>query len=771
MTCPSSLEPTPITSPKRFTNWARKLTFTAANAYRPTLRGEIVAIIQRAEAEGLRVKWTGSLWSFTESFVTNDIIIESEGITGDIPADLILEQLDLRDPIEDLVHVKGGTKIYNLNRILHGLPPASNGGGADETNLPCGDKAMPTLGGSGGQSIAGLLATGSHGGDVDRTPMADAVAAIHLIGPGGQEWWLERSSRSLTTGDAEATQATLRAISESSEAAAAEICADVRVVKDDDFFHSVLVSVGRMGFVYALVFRTVDSFKLNETRRNDIWETLKNDLTAANFRTYLDGQALDRTPLHFLQILINPFRNRRNQHDCKVAHRHEADCEAENVETGGGLDVMGFICRRQDARIFIPVLAGIVAGLSAAVTGLLATATALAAIPFVGWALAAASYAAAGAAGAAATALTGIIGFLTVSGRVTTGQLVARIANFAYAYRMKDLMRIVLGLLFDSAYPLTPSRGVSWKIMDTYGYEGEDFCQKVESMDIAFDVARASIDARGTHTGYLGFLEEVFSIFDDLFRRNQAVAGLLALRFTGGTAAKLGMSRFAQTCHIEIPILQDFGGNEEFIRRVHQAAIRCDGVPHWGQDMRGFNARNIRDLYGDDLIVWRQTLRSLIREGGGRDFTFSNNFTSFYNLEPLEDTVVRTIVADVTVGADPLGDTDWLRPQVSEDFLFVRLRSGDEVEIGLNQGETWHAHTQHQRRIELPDDLIWSDINAVGIRHVAAGNDWNADNWGMDKIVISSIDDTGTTTQRLLLEGNPIYYFQKNSNNIWEHFF
>lgn len=162
MSCPPSIESTPRTAPKSFFNWARKIHFTANESFRPGSRGEIVEIIRQAESDNRRVKWNGSRWSFTGSIISNDIIIESDSITGEIDPGLILNRLTLSLPVENLIHIKGGTKVFNINRILHGLPPAPNGGGADEINLDCDtpglrNKALSTLGGSGGQSIAGLL--------------------------------------------------------------------------------------------------------------------------------------------------------------------------------------------------------------------------------------------------------------------------------------------------------------------------------------------------------------------------------------------------------------------------------------------------------------------------------------------------------------------------------------------------------------------------------------------------------------------------------------
>jgi len=61
------------------------------------------------------------------NFVSSDVVIESDAITGVIDSKLILDHLTLSDPSvrESLVHIKGGTKVFNVNRILQGLDPVS----------------------------------------------------------------------------------------------------------------------------------------------------------------------------------------------------------------------------------------------------------------------------------------------------------------------------------------------------------------------------------------------------------------------------------------------------------------------------------------------------------------------------------------------------------------------------------------------------------------------------------------------------------------------
>jgi hypothetical protein len=711
--CPSPIDSTPRTSPETFTNWARALTFTAATGFRPGTRGEIVEIIRQAEASGQRVKWTGSIWSFMGNYISNDLIIQSDGITGVIDSALILNRLTLSDPSisESLVHIKGGTKVFNVNRLLHGLPAAITGDGPDEQDLECtlnGNPArgLPTLGGSGGQAIAGVMATGSHGGDIFLPPIADAVMAIHLIGPGGQEWWIERS-QGLTAGTEADTQSQLQTIATTVPGADDEICSGVIVKKDDAFFRSVLVSVGRMGFVYSLVVKAVPAFKLTETRSNDTWETFKNNLTAGSFPGFVEG-------LHFLQVLINPFGN--GTHECKVAKRTVAKCSTPNQVVPGttGFDFQSFICSKQNVQVFIPLLIAALAAILATIAGLVAlasiefaTASALAAIPFIGWVLAAAMYAALAATIAAiaaltvtAAALTALIGYLTFAGSMTAGELIAAIANFAYSAGLKGLMKAVLVALFDSGYPVTNNgqpwteTRISWKIMDTYGYKYEDFCQKVDSMEIAFDVSAAT----DVSQGYIAFADEVLAIFDDLYNRNIAVAGIMSLRYTSKTTALIGMTKFPTTCHIEIPILRNLGGNTEFIARVQRSAINHGGVPHWGQLMATYTGADIDNLHGSDLTTWRNTLTTLIQVGGGSsNLTFSNDFTVTYHLEPFglpDNCAAGGPFPPVSLGAFSGSST----AVVSEDgdITVDNIENGFTLELTSQHGSIFITHKVDQ---------------------------------------------------------------------------
>ena len=68
--------------------------------------------------------------------------------------------------------------------------------------------------------------------------------AAHLVGPGGQEWWI--TPQSSLFGDA-GLLSTLP-----------EWCPDAQIVADDDAFNAVRVGVGRMGVIYSVILEVVE---------------------------------------------------------------------------------------------------------------------------------------------------------------------------------------------------------------------------------------------------------------------------------------------------------------------------------------------------------------------------------------------------------------------------------------------------------------------------------------------------------------------------------
>jgi len=130
--------------------------------------------------------------------------------------------------------------------------------------------AFATLGGAGGQTVFGALNTGTHGGDHQQPPIADAIVAIHLVADGGNHYWIEPAflpefESSLTD------EALVRRVYGTDDLGGAE---NFRFIRDTDVFNAVLVSTGRFGIVYSIVLKVVRQYCMHEQRRLLNWQDL-----------------------------------------------------------------------------------------------------------------------------------------------------------------------------------------------------------------------------------------------------------------------------------------------------------------------------------------------------------------------------------------------------------------------------------------------------------------------------------------------------------------
>ncbi len=186
-----------------------------------------------------------------------------------------------------LVLIEGGMKIRQLLADLSTMQPPL---------------AVPAMGALSRQSVVGALATGTHGSEIDRQPLADAIRAVWLVGPGGQEWWIERTNR--WSVDAATLKATIPTL-----------CSDAVVVFDDDVFYSAITGVGRMGVVYAVVLEVERDYWIQERRRpaGEPWPPLLAALTTSVAAGYESPSGIftTRVPggITFLQVALSVHHN------------------------------------------------------------------------------------------------------------------------------------------------------------------------------------------------------------------------------------------------------------------------------------------------------------------------------------------------------------------------------------------------------------------------------------------------------------------------------
>ncbi len=157
-----------MTSPTngtRWRNWGGNQQAVAVDVLTPASVDEVSAAVKTASESGRRVKAVGSGHSFTSIAVADDQRLQLHRL-----ADLI--SID-----EHLVTVGAGMTIYALNSLLaaHGL-------------------AVPNLGDIDAQTVAGAIATGTHGTGRGHSTIASCVEAVTLVTGAGQILHVDSSS-------------------------------------------------------------------------------------------------------------------------------------------------------------------------------------------------------------------------------------------------------------------------------------------------------------------------------------------------------------------------------------------------------------------------------------------------------------------------------------------------------------------------------------------------------------------------------------------------
>jgi L-gulono-1,4-lactone dehydrogenase len=146
------------TMAEAWSNWTGDQRCSPAEIVRPRDRDELVAAIGSVAEAGHKVSVAGSGHSFTEAALTDGTLVDVGEVSGVIDA----------DPGSGLVKVGAGTVLADLNEEL------------DRFGL-----AMENLGDIDRQTVAGAIATGTHGTGARLRNISAQVEAVELIDGAG----------------------------------------------------------------------------------------------------------------------------------------------------------------------------------------------------------------------------------------------------------------------------------------------------------------------------------------------------------------------------------------------------------------------------------------------------------------------------------------------------------------------------------------------------------------------------------------------------------
>jgi len=653
----------------------------AARTVYPTSLADLVGLCRRP---GRPLRAAGSHWALSTAAVSDHTFIETNDPANQRPAlsrtlhnvvprcmtSAFLDGMGRNaSPHSSLVHVEAGKRIYQLYAELDQVDSLE-----DEDTLAghmmkaygnpayAGPWAFQTLGGAGGQTIAGAFSTGTHGGDFQLPPIADSVVAIHIVVDGGRHYWIESQELSPL-----ADEDLLRAEFDRAELGFQD---NFEVIRNDDVFTAVLVSCGRFGVIYSVVLRVVPQYALYERRGLDTWQAVKRDILNGRSDLYR-GLARSSAPFapapptvgrnRFLQVVVclTPLDNFQ-KNLVGVTQRWVQGLAAlppgrgERVGRILGLDPRtnsplfefagaSYPYRRpDDSTPPGPTLLESACSDASFLKGLLGEVIdeVDAFVESEGVVIGA------GIAAVAAIAGVGLVGLLAAlfvlvillreildafDDHTRFGQHMENVKNSLLDPPLTDPAQKAAGLfvwqliaykIFNLMQGDREVGAISYAVMDGKNYLDRSCEVNVDSIEVFFDA---------TDDRLITFIDALIAYEMMQEFNGKAFFGYASLRFMAGSWALLGMQTHPLTCAVEVAGLQDVSGGRELIDYACQLALNPNigARVHWGQHNHS-TFEDVERLYGDELRPnssplgrWREAL-SRLTDNGALD-RFSNN--------------------------------------------------------------------------------------------------------------------------------------------------
>src|SRR5579864_1021473 len=187
-------------------------------------------------------------------FVSNVNIIDIRGLASSLQSQLhcilsdsaraaVAPGRDGAPPSTYYFHVEAGITMADLDQLLDHQSPRL---------------AIQASGGSPGATLAGTLSTATHGGEFQWPLLVDRVRAIHLVGPGGEEWWIEGDT---TIANHRRLRRIYRNI-DREHFIARHWHHDGLTAQD--VLNAVIVSMGTMGVIYSVVLEVVPQYGIQQ---------------------------------------------------------------------------------------------------------------------------------------------------------------------------------------------------------------------------------------------------------------------------------------------------------------------------------------------------------------------------------------------------------------------------------------------------------------------------------------------------------------------------
>ncbi|MFF1657755.1 hypothetical protein [Streptomyces sp. NPDC058255] len=678
-----------------------------------------------------------------------------------------------------LFHVESGMRIYELYALLDegDVGKGKNSLGdlmktRDTVNDYSGPWALATMGGAGGQTIAGAFSTGTHGGDIHLGPLADLVVAVHLVDANGEQHWIERTKL-------HPTSLPMNLIDEDRLRTKFP---DIKYFhRSDDLMNAVTVACGRMGVIYSVVLGAVRQYALAEQCTKEDWTSVKKWLNL----TLKPPFAL---PTRFLQIDINAYGDcfHPSQHDCYIVTRVLRELDAAGTgspmgraERGGknagkrpalgkGDGAFSNPCASDNyIRDALNEIKSDLRGIrEKAMTTWLVCAGIIVA-PLTPPPVRAAALAAQQVAAVTIAWTTYYMGLIDlVASQIQTskfGDTLAFVIDFLTIGGWFFIVRWLYTCIAESASEHNPAGrtpAISYATMDTHDYLNLGCVSPGDSVEIFFDA---------TDPNLINFIDLVLVRIRQLENGElengepAAYGGYISLRFTGPSSSDIAMQQWPITCSVEIGGLSHVNGTQTLLKRVEQDAVDFGAILHWGQ-RNNWTMDNVETSYSPNppygaLFKWRAALSELTDHG--RYDIFSTRFSKQMGLEITDPIIpVGGFLVVPTYGCvDEQTTVTWeaiRNPPETRASLIVTPRQGNPKSFSLDLsgsrtvscGAGWSTLS-----FVLERDLngrVYRDQRDIEVQRFADNDEWNFEftadtlmladgvlRWGVDQYFFS----------------------------------
>jgi hypothetical protein len=241
-----------------------------APAYLAQTASEIGALLERTHAANRRLRPTGATWSFNDILEGADTFlrVETRNRIFRVPRDVRASSLDAR-----LVLASAGTTLHELNAAIE--PRWS----------------LFTSGAHDGQTLGGLLGTGTHGSVPGFGAFQNQVRGVHLVTGPKRSLWIERGPDAILKPDF------ARSFSD-------------EIVLDPDTFDAVLVHLGGLGVLNAVLLELSEGYMLDFVQRKHVLEMKHLEmLQEGAYRDFARAVwSVTAEDPYYLQVILDPYR-------------------------------------------------------------------------------------------------------------------------------------------------------------------------------------------------------------------------------------------------------------------------------------------------------------------------------------------------------------------------------------------------------------------------------------------------------------------------------